>query len=71
MALRTYLTGIADAIREKKGTTDPINAQDFASEIASISTGGGDNLWATLINDRGTNWDYIFAYNSTIVDATD
>lgn len=41
MALKTYLTGIADAIREKKGTSDPINAQDFASEIASISTGGG------------------------------
>ena len=41
MSLRTYLTDIADAIREKKGTSDPINAQDFASEISSISTGGG------------------------------
>lgn len=39
--LAPFLTSIANAIREKKGTTDPINAQDFASEIASISTGGG------------------------------
>lgn len=41
MALKTYLTGIADAIRTKKGTTDPINAQNFASEIESIESGGG------------------------------
>lgn len=30
------LTGIADAIREKKGTTGKINAQNFAFEIKSI-----------------------------------
>lgn len=40
MALKTYLTGIADAIREKKGSSAPINAQNFASEISSIQTGG-------------------------------
>ena len=39
--LGDFLTDIADAIREKKGTAEPINAQDFASEIASIETGGG------------------------------
>lgn len=33
-----FLTNIANAIRTKKGTTAPINAQDFASEIASIET---------------------------------
>ena len=38
--LSDYLKDIADAIRDKKGTTEPINAQDFASEIASIETGG-------------------------------
>ena len=54
MALRTYLTGIADAIREKKGTSDPINAQDFASEISSISTGGGgDNPLQALVDGKG------------------
>lgn len=39
--LTDYLTDLANAIREKKGTTDPINPQDFSAEIASIETGGG------------------------------
>lgn len=39
--LGDFLSDIADAIRAKKGTTDPINAQDFAAEIASIKGGGG------------------------------
>jgi hypothetical protein len=39
--LSDYLLDIANAIREKKGTTDPIKAQDFSKEIASIETGGG------------------------------
>ena len=40
--LTDFLTDVADAIRAKKGTTDKINPQNFADEIASISTGGGD-----------------------------
>jgi hypothetical protein len=39
--LKDFLIDVADAIREKKWTTEPINPQDFASEIASIETGGG------------------------------
>lgn len=39
--LTDFLADIADAIREKKGTTELINPQDFASEIASIESGGG------------------------------
>ena len=39
--LKPFLTDIANAIRTKKGTTAQINAQNFASEIASIETGGG------------------------------
>ena len=35
------LKAIADAIREKKRTTEPIKANDFASEILSIESGGG------------------------------
>lgn len=37
--LTDFLTGVADAIRTKKGTTAPINPQNFESEIASITTG--------------------------------
>ena len=40
--LTDFLTDIANAIRTKKGTTAKINPQNFSSEIASISTGGGD-----------------------------
>ena len=36
--LNSLLTAIADAIRNKKGTTAQINAQNFPSEIASIPT---------------------------------
>lgn len=39
--LSDFMTDIADAIRAKKGTSEPINAQDFSSEIANIETGGG------------------------------
>lgn len=38
--LTDYLKSIADSIRTKKGTTAPINAQNFASEISSIEGGG-------------------------------
>lgn len=37
--LNSLLTAIANAIRAKKGTTAQINAQNFPSEISSISTG--------------------------------
>ena len=36
MALTDYLQGIADAIRIKDGTSDVINAQDFAERILAI-----------------------------------
>ena len=35
-----YLTGIADAIRIKKGTSATIPAQNFATEIKNLNTGG-------------------------------
>lgn len=55
--LTDFLTDVADAIREKKGTTDKINPQDFASEIASIETGGGVINRVTYL--RRTNEGYI------------
>ena len=46
--LSDLLKSIADAIRSKKGTTAEINAQNFASEIESIQTGGG----STTVTDN-------------------
>ena len=43
--LTDFLTDVADAIRTKKGTTEPINPQDFSAEIASIQSGGGEFSW--------------------------
>ena len=36
--LTDFLTGVADAIRTKKGTTAKINPQNFETEISSITT---------------------------------
>lgn len=44
MTLKEFFTAIADAIREAKGTTKKIVAEDFPSEIKSISGGGKTKL---------------------------
>ena len=46
--LKDFLTDVANAIREKKGTTDLINPQDFSAEIASIKSGGGGGATSAL-----------------------
>lgn len=61
--LTDFLTDIADAIRTKKGTSDPINAQNFASEIESITTGGG--------SDNGDNFDETQFHKITAIYVTD
>lgn len=38
--LRKFLKDIADAIREKEGTTDAINPQDFVGRIKGLEVGG-------------------------------
>ena len=43
MALTDLLTQIADSIRSKDGTTDPIVATDFPQRILDITSGGGIN----------------------------
>lgn len=54
------LKEIANAIREKKGTTDLIVANDFASEILSISGGaGGDYNINSVYMPDGTQELYI------------
>ena len=37
--LKDLFTGIANSIRSKTGSTEPILADNFPSEIAAISTG--------------------------------
>ncbi len=53
--LKDFLTDVADAIREKKGSTDLINPQDFSGEIASIQSGGDifgfDTIGYTIDNN--------------------
>lgn len=44
MALTDFLTQIADSIRSKDGTTDPIVANDFPQRILNIPSGGGSDL---------------------------
>ena len=42
------LTDVADAIREKKGSTEKIKAQNFAEEIKNLSS-GADNGWNAIV----------------------
>lgn len=55
--LQDYLANIATAIRNKKGTTNLINPQDFAQEIMSIEGGGGISQRVSYL--RRTNIGYI------------
>jgi hypothetical protein len=48
---RDLCLSVADAIREKKGSSDLINPQDFAKEIASIEGGGS--------GESGSNVEYL------------
>lgn len=52
--LQEFTTGVADAIRSKTGSTDPINPQDFAAAIYSISGGGGGSSAYEEVN-HGTS----------------
>jgi surface protein len=40
--LTDFLTDVADAIREKEGSANAINPQDFSDRIKALSVGGGD-----------------------------
>lgn len=52
--LGDFLTSVADAIRMKKGTSSPINAQDFPSEIESIQSGGVEEKDVSFYDYDGT-----------------
>lgn len=59
--LTDFLTGVANAIRTKKGTTGKINPQDFETEISSITTSKPEqektatptNVQQTILPDNG------------------
>lgn len=53
--LTDFLTDVADAIREKKGTTDLINPQNFSEEIRGIESGGSENVFAEEMIDNTGN----------------
>ena len=73
--LQDFLTDVANAIRTKTGATQPINAQNFSTEILNISTGGENTLKKLLdatqscyhlfYNYQGTSVDDLITYNDT------
>lgn len=73
--LQDFLTDVANAIRTKTGATQPINAQNFSTEILNISTGGGNTLknlldatkscYSLFYNYQGTSVDDLIAYDDT------
>ena len=65
--LGDFLTDIANSIRTKTGTTEPINAQDFSTKILQIPSGGENTLKKLL--DATKSADYLFyEYQGTSVD---
>lgn len=52
--LTDFLTGVASAIRTKKGTTALINPQDFESEIGSIDTAKPEQTKTLTVTENGT-----------------
>lgn len=63
MSLTGLFTDIANAIRTKKGTTNLIPAQNFASEIESIESGGG----SPIQNSGGKYLVRVVDYDGTIL----
>lgn len=70
MALNDFLTNIANAIREKKGTTEKINAQNFANEILSIEGGGGGECTKTHVV-KSTNFPVGSVKDDIVYNATE
>lgn len=65
--LQDFLTDVANAIRTKTGATQPINAQNFSTEILNISTGGGNTL-KNLLDATQSCYNLFHEYQGTSVD---
>lgn len=50
--LTDFLTDVADAIREKKGTSEKINPQDFSEEIKNLPSGEEVNTFGEVMVDK-------------------
>lgn len=64
MALTEFLTQIANSIRSKDGTTEPIVANDFPQRILDIPSGGGSDNG--LFFQKYLSTSDINIYNSTL-----
>ena len=63
----TYLKAIADAIRAKTGETGTIQASQFATKIAGISTGVAKPGWISRSVSSNKNWNSICYGNGKFV----
>lgn len=58
------LTGIANAIRSKTGSSANISVADFPSEIANIPTGGGEPVTPSDVNFYDYDGSLVYAYSA-------
>ena len=63
-----FLTDVADAIREKKGTSGTITASDFDTEIANLPSGGNVKIRPKSIS---FNYSTLTAIDLSLLDDTD
>ena len=66
--LQDFLTDVANAIRTKTQTTEPINAQDFSAKILNIQTGGGGNTLKNLLDATHSCYYLFNSYKGTSID---
>lgn len=64
--LQDFLTDVANSIRTKTQTTEPINAQDFSAKILNISSGG--NTLKNLLDATKSASSLFFNYSGTTVE---
>lgn len=68
--LINFLTDVADAIREKKGTSEIIKASNFDTEIANIQNGLSVETATLILNDMGggsilqNTYMFVFTYEN-------
>lgn len=71
MALTDKLTAIADAIREKTGSTEKLALDGMATAIAGISTGGsvsGITVDTVVVTESLSHGDEVYAYFSSLLE---